>query len=168
MKKFIHAVEFDLKTNNWYAALALSLTFPDVCGRLEAPDEAVGKRYVKWYDRFMLAKYSMNNGPHNHVFLSGQDCYLLRCTYLHEGGGSIVGKSKAVLDHFHFISPPGNNRTYHKIQRDKVLLLQVDVFCRDMVEGVKEWERLTATDPDIILRKSELLKIHDASGSFSI
>lgn len=167
MKRFTNAVEAALENGNWYGALAISLTLPDVCGRLETPDDPVGKRYVRWFEGFMNDKYSMPSGLGRHVFLTGQDCYLLRCSYLHEGGGSIAGKAKAVLEHFHFISPPGNGNSYHKIQNNRKLLLQVDRFCQDMVDAVNEWEKLVSYDADIAARKLALLTIHDASGAFN-
>lgn len=40
MKKsnFTNAVKNSLEQENWYSALTLALTLPDICGKLENPD----------------------------------------------------------------------------------------------------------------------------------
>jgi hypothetical protein len=44
MKRFSDAVRASVEQRNWYGALALALTMPDVCGRLESPTLNVEKR----------------------------------------------------------------------------------------------------------------------------
>ncbi len=34
MERFTRAIEKSIKSENWYAALTLALTIPDICGRL--------------------------------------------------------------------------------------------------------------------------------------
>ena len=41
---FIDAVRDALAQKNWYAALALALTLPDICGDLQKPKRGVGAR----------------------------------------------------------------------------------------------------------------------------
>lgn len=38
MDRFTSAVRQSLENKNWYAALYLSLTLPDICARLESDD----------------------------------------------------------------------------------------------------------------------------------
>lgn len=169
MRRFTDAIDNALYEENWYGALSMALILPDVCGRLETPSEGVGKRYMRWYVSFVQHKYEMNWQDGKHVFLSGADCYALRCSFLHEGSGDITGqKARKVLDRFHFIIPPGKGNVIHKIQRDSALLLQTDIFCKDMIEGVAEWEKAVCGNFTVIQQKSALLKIHDVSGGFAL
>lgn len=168
MNRFTFAVANALDAENWYGALMIALTIPDVCGRLETPNDGVGKRYIRWYERFMQHKYAMNQQMGGHVFLGGADCYALRCSYLHEGSGDITGqRARSALERFHFISPPGQGNSFHNIQSGNVLLLQTDIFCRDMIDGVKQWERTIMENPVVAKQKLALLQIHDVSGGFT-
>lgn len=47
----IDEIEICLENECYVAALALTLTLPDIYGMAEYPDEkTVGKRYKQWYD----------------------------------------------------------------------------------------------------------------------
>jgi len=164
MKNFIDATRTAINSKNWYAALALALTVPDICGRLEDPStKSSEKRYIKWYNKYMLNKYEHEMGPANilHTFLGGSDLYALRCAYLHQGEFGINEQgAKKVLEHFHFTAPrPGfliHNNYYEK---NGVLQLQVDCFCLDVCEAVEQWLQDVKGDKDIQNRIASLATI---------
>jgi len=166
MKRFLRSIDLALSTHDWYGALSTALTLPDICGRIESPEQGSKARYVAWFDRYLLARYSMPVGAEHklHVFLHGEDCYALRCSYLHEGGGVIVEqRARKALDSFHFITPPPSGMV-HMNQSDDVLQLQVDVFCRDVCAAVDEWMTKTvAGNSELEMRLENLLEIHDSS-----
>jgi len=111
MQRFIDAVTNGIQQKNWYGALGMALTLPDICGRLENPNMASEKRFVAWWDKYLLATYTKNIGPKRiaHVFLSGADAYALRCSYLHEGSGETLNqRARDALERFHFVTPRGN------------------------------------------------------------
>jgi hypothetical protein len=60
---------------NWWAALALALSLPDVASKL---DGRSGNRahYISWAQDYLTPKYTARIGAdrENHVFLSGRDC----------------------------------------------------------------------------------------------
>ncbi len=69
------------------------------------------------------------------AFLSGNDCYALRCAYLHEGSDNISQQNaKEVVDKFHFIVAPKGS-TIHCNMMNTKLQLQVDIFCEDTQAG---------------------------------
>ncbi len=141
MNRFILAVEKSLEDKNWYAALSLALALPDICANVCSPDEGSKSRYVKWYDQYLLSKYTLPLGADKteHIFLNGVDCYSLRCSFLHEGSDDITEqRAQEVLESFNFVVPP-EGWTVHMNQSGKALQLQVDVFCRDICEAVNEW-----------------------------
>ncbi|MBD2138520.1 hypothetical protein H6F32_13175 [Anabaena sp. FACHB-1237] len=108
MKELKEAVRQAIKQGNWYAALATALTLPDICGWLEDPNpnKAVGERYKRWYNTYIKEDYSgfYDNSNKEVSILTGEDCYALRCAYLHSGQDDI-SKQKVPLDKFQFITP---------------------------------------------------------------
>lgn len=167
MKRFLHSVDIALKAHDWYGALSTALTLPDICGRIEAPDQGSKPRYIDWFNRYLLQRYTAQIGPQRttHVFLHGEDCYALRCSYLHEGGGSIVDqRARKALNSFHFITPPPNNNLVHMNQSGNVLQLQVDIFCREMCAAVEKWiDDIVKGNAQLEARMVNLLEIHDSN-----
>ncbi|MBA7504750.1 hypothetical protein ES706_03404 [subsurface metagenome] len=109
MKQLIDSVESSIKAENWYAALILTLTLPDIAGKIDNPNSASNSRYAAWFDKYVGEKYKAKIGADKveHIFLSGNDCYALRCSFLHEGKSEIVHqRARNVLDDFEFVVPP--------------------------------------------------------------
>lgn len=155
---FIDAVCDALTHKNWYAALALALTLPDICGDLEKPKRGVGERYVQWWNSFVLFRYK--------GLLSSEDCYALRCSFLHQGLSDITKQTKRkVRTNFRFVHPDPRvpippHLNLIRAPGHEVLQLQVDVFCEDICAGVEQWERKKLSkDPEIKKRASEMLRI---------
>lgn len=93
----------------YLSALALALTIPDICGEHLYPGRKVGHRYKKWFDEYVAVFYlegieddatisaekrisDVDNWTTEapcRAYFSGQDCYALRCTFLHEGTNDI-------------------------------------------------------------------------------
>ncbi|WP_150721682.1 hypothetical protein [Pandoraea capi] len=170
MRRFTHAIGLSLAVEDWYGALALALTMPDVCGRLSEPDANSRSRYVRWFDQWLLASFTVNVGPHQErvVFLSGSDCYALRCSYLHEGAGNIEEQhAREALRSFHFITPP-NSGVMHNNRVNDVLQLQVDIFCRQIAAAVDRWSDHIRADEAIQGRIANLLVIHDGDTQMAI
>lgn len=168
MKRLIEAVENSLSSQNWYGALFIALSLPDICGKMETPDKFSGERYISWFDRYMLEKYSPKIGAQHikHTFLNGSDCYALRCALLHEGVGDISAqKAQSVLERFHFVFPPQGGMI-HCNQSNNVLQLQVDIFCKDVCKGVSAWLNEVSEDNTIQDRLENILKIYPPSFGF--
>ena len=74
------------------------------------------------------------------ILLTGNDCYALRCSLLHEDRNNLSAQEKKkALERFKFLVPP-KGIIIHKYSRDESLQLQVDLFCRDVIEGIEKWE----------------------------
>ncbi|MGF1841502.1 hypothetical protein [Vibrio atlanticus] len=161
MKRFTDSIRKAIDSQDWYGALSTALTLPDVCARLEDPTLGSKARYIQWYDTWMLDKYTREIGRDRvpHVFLHGDDCYALRCSYLHEGGSNIEEqRAQKALEDFQFIYPRKGQHV-HCNQMDKVLQLQVDVFCLEIADTVDEWALSVEDNADIQMRISKLLVI---------
>lgn len=160
MDRFTSAVRQSLENKNWYAALYLSLTLPDICARLESANGKTNRsKFVSWFEKYLSDRYRFKVGgnPVPHVFLSGNDCYALRCAMLHEGGVDITTQQcREVLERFHFTVVGA-----HCNQFNSTLQLDVRTFCSDVCAAVERWYSGFKTDhPDKLTRLAELVTVH--------
>jgi hypothetical protein len=161
MNYLIDSVIKSLQNKNWYAALTLTLTLPDICGKIEYPKIISSKRYSKWFDKYVKSKYTKEVGPAHkiRIFLNGKDCYALRCSYLNQGTSPIFfQKVRDVLDDFQFVVPP-EGFLLHCNQVNKILQLQVEDFCTDIVDSVETWLHDIKDDQVKMGKINKLLKI---------
>lgn len=87
------------------AALSLSLTIPDICGKLEISTGTDKEKYINWFDNHMTSYYpneiiiedndEMGSGKKR--ALTGKRCYGLRCAVLHSGNEELT-KDQMDLD----------------------------------------------------------------------
>lgn len=158
MNDFIKAIKRSLENKNYYSALFISLSIPDVCGRFEYPKNPIVCRYIEWFDKYM---------PNYSGFLSGRDCYNLRCTLFHEGSDDLENSSKKdVLQHFKFFEsgPHKNliNNCIIKGEADSFLQLNVEKFCTDIYEGAELWIKNMKSKGNVSERMERLIKIYDS------
>jgi hypothetical protein len=110
MDEFVEAIDLSIAASNWYGALFIALSLPDICGRIDSPSETSSKRrYAAWFEKYVQPKYTRSVGAEREetVFLCGNDCYALRCAYLHEGSDDISAQlAKTAVEKFHFIGAP--------------------------------------------------------------
>ena len=169
MNHLTDAVEQSLQSDNWYAALIVALSLPDIAGWVDHPNQGSQKRYADWFENFVSPLYTRQVGGAEHKFLSGDDCYALRCSMLHEGRDKTLDqKARDVLDRFQFITPrPGS--MIHCNQAGNKLQLQVDVFCRDICKEIAAWvSSIPASDTDRRGRLAELAVIDFGRDSITI
>lgn len=90
--RLIDDVNMALDAECYFSALALVLTFPDICGKAQYPQEKTSKRYIDWYDEH-TGKYEQctcelcQKTPM--PYLSGEVVYSLRNSLLHQGTPNI-------------------------------------------------------------------------------
>lgn len=162
MKQFTDAVLLAIDQRNYTAALFISLSLPDICVRLEAVTGVRPGRskYMAWFETYMGRYYTKAIGypPEVHAFMTGEDCYALRCALLHSGRTQIDDdKVKTTLEKIHFTAVEGMhcNQLYGALQID------VAIFCRQLCSGVLEWEQTFRSHfPEEQHRIDELLTVH--------
>jgi hypothetical protein len=164
MERFTKAIHQAIANRNWYSALYLSVTLPDICARLESENGKTNqKKYVHWYDTYLASKYQFKHPDElePRVFLSGNDCYALRCSMLHEGTSELTTqRAQEIVDRFHFTAEVG----MHCNMFNSVLQIDVAVFCNDMCNSVDEWmENFRKNQADKLSRLEELVIIHIGS-----
>ena len=157
MDHFIESINICLRNKNYYAALTLVLTIPDICSSIEH-SESGGKKYADWFDVYVGAKYKTEYSEdllrtvREHLSeddykslscgssLLGSDCYALRCSLLHQGISEISHqRAREVLNKINFIEPnPAIN--IHKSIKNNVLNVHIDIFCEDIIEAYHNWK----------------------------
>jgi len=148
----------------------MALTLPDICGKLENPNKKSSVRYIEWFNQWLLPQYTHCIGANKekHIFLSGEDCYALRCSYLHEGGGDIdTQKIRNALAKFHFISRPNGTGSIHMNQFGNMLQLQIDIFCKEIISAVNNWMLSMQNNATVKSGVMDLLIVHDGSNGVS-
>jgi hypothetical protein len=161
MESLLNSIRKSLQEENWYGALVLALIIPDICGKLEEPSLGSQARYAAWFETYLGQKYR--------GFLSGNDCYALRCSYLHEGSDNVEGqRASEAVDHFFFKTNGSHrvkisNSTVGDTRYDNKDLLQLSAFkfCNDIVDGAEAWLLALAVNQDVQDRLSKLLVIHE-------
>jgi len=100
----ISEVRCCLEYKLYLAALALALMIPDMCGASENSGTQVKSydRYVTWFEKWVAPEYMKfieaneedeicfeKKSPY---FFTGDACYALRCSFLHEGSSDVKRK----------------------------------------------------------------------------
>lgn len=160
MERFIGAIRKSLETKNWYSALFVTLTMPDVCANIsDKTNDGNRARYERWFNQYLADKYKMHVGVfrEEHVFLSASDCYALRCSLIHSASDDISEQRvKQVLRRFSF-----STLSSHCNQINDVLCLNVTKFCEDVIGGMEQWMKDIVDDDDAMTRLQNLIIIHE-------
>lgn len=170
LSHFTNSIKKALENKNWFAALLVSLTIPDVCGYLEDPKEKSSSRYVKWFNSYMTPKYTKTIGADGkeHIFLNGNDAYALRCAYLHSGTFHTDDQwIKDALNNFRFVALL-NGGEIHRNQTNQTLQLQVDKFCLEICDSVNEWIQNNKDNDEIFKLTNTMIEIEFINGGFSL
>lgn len=59
MKQYTQSIRKALENENWYGALMIALSMPDICAGIETPKEEYTKRYSRWFNNWMKCHYTV-------------------------------------------------------------------------------------------------------------
>ena len=131
MRDLLNQIQMALNLNLYYLALFVSLSIPDVCGAIESENgKAKKSRYINWFDKYVSHKYG--------DILTGEDCYYFRCSLLHRGSSQ---HQKSTFSRVLFIEPLLTTNIIHSSIANDALIIDVRIFCTDIIEGVLDWLR---------------------------
>lgn len=147
VSQFIDSVKHSLDNNNYFAAIMVSLTLPDICSKIEYGNtEGNKKRYEKWIRNYFL--HMLNKEIKNIDYLTPENIYQLRCSMLHEGSN----KAKTNLNTLNIdeIIPYKNDVDWDYIaisdtkilstsEKKTTLFLDVEFFCKQILNSVENW-----------------------------
>jgi len=142
MKHLIDSVKLSMDTENWYSALTLCLTLPDIAGKKEYPAEQSSKiRFANWFEKYLTDyRYFHPVANEEIIFMSGNDCYALRCAFLHEGTFDIsMQRAQEIITNFEIIAPGESKCVMHKNKMNDKLQLDVKIFCGKIIDAISRW-----------------------------
>jgi hypothetical protein len=133
----------------WPAAVCLALTLPEMAGAVESPELEVRQRYAKWFDQWVGEKYRTSLLSGTRRFLSGADCYALKCAVLYQDLDARAAPSRTyILKRYSFTSKPEDHCTH----KGGVLQLAMGSFCQDVLTGCEAWLSAAENDPRKVAR----------------
>lgn len=161
----IESIRKDLASENYYSALVVAFTLPDVTSNLQFPNKHTNKRYIKWFEDYLQEKYTKKYYflPEGANFFSGEDFYALRCSMLHQGETEILNQqARKHLSNFVFLKPTEMKKgsVHSNLCLDKIQL-QVDKFCEEIIEGAEKWLEQYKYNTDINDRAKNLINIRE-------
>ncbi|WP_273854171.1 hypothetical protein [Guptibacillus spartinae] len=153
----INDIKLALTNKSYLSALALSLTLPDICGKIEYPHfknkrgkRIVGKQYAAWFDNWVNQYYADNTGWTNdytkakNPYFTGEMCYSLRCSFLHDGNSDIKNWGDNEDTDFYYsyefrlavsgadstgLSWVNQNNKELKLVKTKIVTVNIDKLC---------------------------------------
>lgn len=139
----INEVRSAMEHNLYIVALALALTFPDICSQVETGRKKGSESiYKKWFNTYI--DYNAFNFPvdgfKNQTF-DGEMCYLLRCKILHEGNTELKSKK---INSFNLILPKKKNdnfgyqyvKTNNKEYKTNI---KIDYLCDELCKATEKF-----------------------------
>lgn len=175
MEHLTKSIEKSIVSENWHGALATSLMIPDICCYISDGKQGNGKKYAGWFDAYIgqhyktsypeallqqVLKHSTREDYENlkkQTNFSGNDCYALRCAYLHQGLGDITKqRAREILDEVVFVEPINSVAIHGSIINNK-LVLHIDSFCKQILEGISTWK--VGLNSDQLERFNEFLLV---------
>ncbi len=149
MEFFLKEIEEALNRGLYFIALQSTLSLPDICGALASSDgRASGPNYIKWYNT-----YAREKGP---ISISGEDCYYFRCSCLHQGTSQ---NPKSAYKRIFFLVP--NNYSFcHNNIFDDVLNIDINIFCKNIISAVRNWEAQAKNTDNYIKNYDKLIRVY--------
>ena len=112
IKRVLKYIKIAYNNKAYFSALALTLTIPDIRGKIQYKNNSNLKdreKYIKWFDEWIKEYFEIPK-PKNEMFedfdvlakSDGEVCYALRCAYLYSGNYDLKahGKDNIKLDRF--------------------------------------------------------------------
>lgn len=109
IRNFLNDIKIAKDNKAYLSALALALTIPDICGKIEYKYKDDRRKYIKWFNTWVykyveIPKSNIKNfNKYDELAkFDGKVCYALRCVFLHAGNDRIKNydENKIKIDRF--------------------------------------------------------------------
>lgn len=165
----IKDINLALNNKSYLSALALSLTLPDICGEIEYPHfkhkngkRNVGKQYATWFDNWANQYFADNTGwtkdftKAKKPYFTGEMCYSLRCSFLHDGNSNIKNWGNKEDADFYYsyefelaiggadsfgLSWAHQSSNESKITKTKTVRVNIDKLCESICLAAENYYR---------------------------
>lgn len=184
MNQLLLSIEESLAKENWFGALFIAISLPDICGATENAVQGNGDRYRDWFNRYLKPRYDSENiydqmvivlpellqglSPEMEaqwkqqappVAFTAQDCWSLRNACLHEG----VDENR--LRKFKLTPPIKGGGPVHMNSKNGTIQLDVFILCNDIVSAVRRWIDDMQQKPDVAAKLEKMITIDKSSFS---
>ncbi|ENT8514669.1 hypothetical protein ACKGJF_003689 [Raoultella ornithinolytica] len=178
MNQLLSSVEESLAKENWFGALFIAISLPDICGATENAVQGNGARYRDWFNRYLKPRYNPDNLYESMLVTSpevlqrippevvaqwkqkpptvaftAEECWSLRNACLHEG----VDENK--LRKFKITPPTNVGISMHMNNFDGTLQLDVIELCKDIVSAARQWIDDMQQKPDVVAKLEKMITI---------
>jgi len=165
MQQYLDSIRLSLVTNNYFGAIAMALTLPDICSSIEAQNNKTnGDKYCDWFNRYLSQKYTIpaDEWSEEKVLFSAKECYAARCSFLHQGTN--LTSHQRILQGIERAAPSVSfmkGTLISKVSRnDHKVTLDVDNFCQNMIGAVERWIEDNKSNTTICDKISELPNVY--------
>ena len=161
LRDFLAAARSAVAESNWYAAIALALTLPDICASIDRPGSGITQgRYVEWWEERAAGRFWIKPDDDEdwtpRSLVPGKDAFLLRCAFLHNGTGT-TGKTDPVKERFRFMAASGGS--YGQSRDEREVSLNVEYFVEAVCRAVEQWIVDRQDDAEAQARLTEIVGI---------
>ena len=113
IKNIINDIELAKNSKAYLSALALALTLPEICGKIETATNTKksSKYYIDWYNKWVYKYYRLPPSKNpliekaaNDSKLDGKFCYDLRNAVLHCGNTDLHNNNEKISSFFFTVS----------------------------------------------------------------
>lgn len=130
MDHFFDDIDVAVSGRHHILALMAALTVPDMCGALDSVDGiASGSRYAAWFDQHLGHVYPSQ-------FVTGQVCFALRCSLLHQGR---MHHTKMPFSRVLFVHGGPMHCGLINVNGETGLQLDLIEFCQDITKAGRQW-----------------------------
>lgn len=135
MQDYFNQVRQAAETELYFLALAGALVIPDMCSGMEARDGRTnGMLYKAWVDERLSPLFFA--GPTQSPSFSGEDCWGLRCSLLHQGK---LTPHQGSYSKINFVEPGASSIVFHNNIINDALNIDVPIFVTAMVDAAEKW-----------------------------
>jgi hypothetical protein len=129
MRDYLDQLEAVRDANLFYVALAGSLMVPDMAAAMDAEDgRTTASRYAAWFDQHVASRFF--------GLITGDDCYGLRCSMLHQGR---MAPHKGSYSRVLFVEPGTTPNLFHCNVMDDALNIDVRIFVAEIIASARAW-----------------------------
>lgn len=144
LKKKIYEIKQALGLRAYNSALALVLTLPSICAKVEFDDiKEDSRKYIAWFNKYATNKFTFKTNripdgkPSEFITIDGDTCYKLRCAVLHAGNFETHScKYSKITIHGH----DQNGEFFeHEKYKDGIANIDINKFCDLLCSAVEEY-----------------------------
>ncbi|MGM0887190.1 MAG: hypothetical protein ACQEW5_09510 [Bacillota bacterium] len=195
LKPYCDALVKGMEDENWHLSLMAALTLPDICTSLEGSRNK--DDYIKWFDKYVkgyripiyrrenekvtklpnggtVTSYKRSDtkievdDDHKFKVFTGVTAYVLRCTFLHNGGGEIANEDMSKKPKYQKYQEfmlgikkvkflPKNSTNLSTERRGDTIHLNPSHYCQGVLEGVHGWIKENESNQEVLNRTEELI-----------